>query len=606
MSTSNALLRTKRDTTIIHRVRKRRPKHPSSRKKSRRQPSNSNRYPIQQKPIYGSPQYSTSININPPIFSSSDFTSPSKTQSDSIIPTYTSSFNSPSNHVGGSNFQSFASHSHANSINSIPAPTQYTLQSNSYIPPPPPPSPHAYFSSVGPSNHQLSALPSPQSSYFSNNSPRAVFHSKPVKIQKRPEPTFNAISTQGIPLSASLPIDPYNSQITSYDVPVNSYVQSNNIQPIQSQAPNNAFRPYPSTQYELQQNTIKSSIDPTSYASLLPVLPKHYEQNQFPTVQSQNILQPYNNQNSFLSEDSFEAYLNDVSESQRVDVKTKPKPKAKGSTSKPTKKKKESTSSEYSSFENFSEEFSLESFKNFIASTSSTTSTTTKRPKTTTRSRRRKRPTISTPAQHVLDTDDLKDAFESESEVREIFISPEEPMDFESKKFFKVGKTTTFVPSSKLHTTKTPVNYVLLKSQNNGSDEEESVKYVPKKSYKTESPTVKMSTYTYRPKRVSRPVKPNSDEVQDDGIDILSIQKSRSKSYYQGSEKENPKSSFEFTLPDNNDDFDVFETGVFVLNNGYGTRVKHGRSKKHLSDQFEDYTFEEEYEIEIPTSFNKK
>lgn len=613
--------RNKRDTTIIHRVRKRRPKHPP-RKKLRR-PSSNTRY--QPKPIYGSPQYSTSININPPVFTSPDFISPTKNFADSPVSHFATQHLPASTNTAAGSFQNLASHSQSpphNSINSISSPSQYSVQAASYPPLPPPPPPQTYLPAPLQSNQnqQLNGIHSQNAlSFYPVNNPRTILHSRPLRL-KRPEPTFSSYSTQGIPLDVGLSNDPYNSQITSYDVPVNSYNSLQNVPTLQIQ--NSIKGPRP-TQYEVQQSSINPNLELTSYSSPvshLPVLPKHYDQGQFHSIQPiDQSSRNDNNQNSFLNDDSFESYLNDVSESQRINIKTKPK--ISKATTKPSKSRKEKEKEkdkktiDFGSFENFSEEFSLETFKNYKPSTSTssfsttTSTTTTKRPRTL-NSKRRKRPKVSTSTQHILDTEDLKDAFESESEIQEIFLSPDETMEFESKKHYKVDKPTlldSMKSNKKITTTTNPTNYVLLASQNSESDEdEEFVRVIPKKTYKTEKPTIKMSSYTYKPKRIRRPVHSDSAEEQNEDIDILSIQKSKSKNYYVGSEQENPKTKFQFTLPDNNNEFDVFETGVFVLNNGYGTRVKHGRAKKHLSDRYEDYTFEAEYEIEIPTNFDKK
>lgn len=632
--------RIKRDTTVIHRVRKRRPIPLRKRKKSRRPGRRPRPKP---KPIYGAPQ----IHIHPPNF----------------IP---SGFGEPPTHSGPSAFSSPSGPSHSYYQQPATSASHYPQPGHSSQPlPPPPPSihnsqpiyspinqpshSHSYqpHQSSNPYSPQASSIPNYQINYQSSYvqsvpiingpstqpppqqfpGPPGIAHAgsssnptyetirnsnlDPPGSNKqqvsyinqyrgpRPQPgrdSFTNVPTQKIPLDYSKQGDSYQNSVTSYDVPLNSYRV-----PASSPTQNNAAvtqitynPPRPRPNYNSPEPTVVSS----------PVLPTHYELDDFPAVPSTVKSKPprYNNLNpsTFFDDDSFEQYFNDVSESKQVNVRARPTSKTKERKTERNKQrgtKKHKKEKEDYSIEDFSEEFSLESYRP-RSTPSTTTTTTTKRP----RNRKRKRP------KPTSEPDDLKDSYDAASNVKESIVelpSDEEVAGFESKKYFRLSKRPSTTPAS------TPItNFVLISSQNPDSSEQPTywtkpTRYV--RPYKTEAPKLIQSssapkyTIASRPKVTSR--RPNIIEAvpADDDIDILSIQKSNSQSFYAGSETVKPEFTFEFPEDDN---FDVVETGVFVTNNGYGTRIKHGRTKKHLASELgsdEDYTvFEAEYEVELP------
>lgn len=460
-----------------------------------------------------------------------------------------------------------------------------------------------------------------------------------------PLSSVSEIPTQSIPLDTSFQGDPYRNTVSSYDVPLNSFnirqsnpTQTNqvsatqtsfNLSPPQSSInfspPQNSVnfgppqssinfsppRGLPTTQYEIQNNDFSPSNQP-------PLLPTRYEPSDFTAIQTKLPDNRFNNakKTDLFDDSSLEKYLNDVSESKRVNVKTRPekkrsKPKT---TPKPKSKTRPSSGENVSSsfFDDDDEDFSFENFQYNIPTTSTTT-TTTKRPK----HRRRKRPKVSTTTQHNLDVDDLKDAFESGSEVQEYIVAAGDNANFEPKKYYKLSKRpiqltkNNYIPISKAPTTKpTTTNYIFVSSPNDFRDD--TPKYYTRA--KTEKPSrINLPAFTYRPKRV-RPTplqtiyhdpigNDNSDEVK-----ILSIQKSKSHGYHAGSEKEktNGNNDFDvgFSFPNMEnvpDDFNSFTSGIYLTNGGFGTRIKHGRAKKDM-DSEEDYFFEAEYEIALPSN----
>lgn len=653
--------RIKRGTTIVHhRVRKRRPKPI---RKVRRPPK---KRPPKPRPVYGPPP-TTQIHIHPP--SAPSFTGPSGPE--------IKNNNQYSNHFaeppGPSAFSSPPQNSFVPSSNSIykkevtqyqsqqlplPQPPRQQItqisqqfgipaqqppqQSNFYPQDPPvfqnPPNTFSHSIPVGPP----SSPPIPTHTYNQNSlSPNTITQLVPVNnyqsnSKRVPISTIGEIPTQSIPLDTSFQGDPYRNTVSSYDVPIGSFnirpnnpSQSNKISatqttsinyvPAQSSINFSPPRGLPTTQYEIQNTDFS-----TTNNNQPPVLPTRYEPSDFSAIQAKIPDNRFNNAKTtdLFDDSSLEKFLNDVSESKRISVKTRPekkrsKPKT---TPKPKSKSRPQNSGENTSssfFDEDDDDFSFENFPYNIPTTASTT-TTTKRPK----HRRRKRPKVSSTTQHILDVDDLKDTFESGSEVQEYIIAADDSSNFEPKKYYKVSKTpiqltkNNFIPISKAPTTKptSTTNYIFVSSPNDFRDD--TPKYYTRS--KTEKPPrIKLPAFTYRPKRV-RPTPQQTvyhDVTEDNSgeVKILSIQKSKSHSFYAGSEKEKPNTNnFDvgFTFPNDEnfpEDLNHFTSGVYLTNGGFGTRIKHGRAKKDM-DSEEDYLFEAEYEIELPSNhrFYKK
>lgn len=439
-----------------------------------------------------------------------------------------------------------------------------------------------------------------------------------------PLSTTSDIPTQSIPLDSSFQRNLYRNTISSYDVPLNSLNirESNQKKNYESaidppltfgQPQNSINHGTPTTQFDIKYNNYSPGIQP-------PMLPTRYEPSDFSSIQDklpENQLNNANN-NDLFDDNSLEKYIKDMSESKRVNVKTRPlkkRSKSKSKVSQKTKMRDSSGENTSSSFYDNDEEFSTENFLYKVPITKILPTTTTKRPK----HRRRKRPKLSTTTQHNFGENNIKDTIESGSEVQEYVVPSENNSKFEPNKYYKLSKTpiklrtNSFIPLSKPVTTKpTTTNYIFVSSPKNLYDD--SAKYHIRT--KTENPTrLELPAFTYKPKRV-RPTsllqtvyqKQKSSENSDE-VNILSIQKSKSNSFYIESENDNTN--------DNNNDFNIhfpflsaeqvpddlnsFTSGIYLTNGGFGSRIKHERVKKDMENE-EDYIFEAEYEIKLPSN----
>lgn len=439
-----------------------------------------------------------------------------------------------------------------------------------------------------------------------------------------PSSTISEIPTQSIPLDTSFQRNLYRNTISSYDVPLNSLNMRESNQkknyesaidtPLTLGQPKNSINHgTPTTQFEIKYNNYSPGIQP-------PMLPTRYEPSDFTSIQDKLPENQFNNakNNDFFYDNSLEKYINDVSESKRVNVKTRPVKKSSKSKSKITQKTKKKASSgenTSSSFFDNEEEFSTENFPYKVPTTKILPTTTTKRPK----HRRRKRPKLSKTTQHNFGANNIKDTFESGSEVQEYVVPLENNSKLDSEKYYKLSKTpiklrtNSFIPISKPATTKpTTTNYIFVSSPKGLYDD--SAKYHIRT--KTENPTrLELSAFTYKPKRV-RPTsllqtvyqKQKSSDNSDE-VNILSIQKSKSNSFYIESENENKNDNnndfnihFPFSSAEHDpDDLNSFTSGIYLANGGFGSRIKHERVKKDMENE-EDYIFEAEYEIKLPSN----
>ncbi|XP_035900251.1 nucleoporin NUP159-like isoform X2 [Anopheles stephensi] len=300
--------------------------------------------------------------------------------------------------------------------------------------------------------------------------------------------------------------DPYKTPISSYEVPSNS--KSNLFEPSGD---------FETTYKRSQHNGGGSSTHSTSHSSVgaseeeyIPNLPTRYDQEQFHTPTKTNPNKPPISTLQTISDaddhfTSFNSYYDGGSESQKIPVKSKqPAP--------------------------FGQDSSDEQFP--------TASGGDKRIK----SRRKKKPKLpSSTIAHNLDTDDLRDAFGSSSDFHQVAIDADEFLDFEPKKQIKHSKPAgvTFPRAEDAQ----PSNFVLLSSQNNGAKGREPVNQrspppatsiSTSKSVEYDTKTLDLNNYfqaNAANQQHHRPSKP----IGLDDLNILSIQKSNSHSYYAGS-----------------------------------------------------------------------
>lgn len=262
----------------------------------------------------------------------------------------------------------------------------------------------------------------------------------------------------------------------------------------------------------------KGAISYSTNSAKVPNLPNYYDQNEFKTpTRTSNGLQT--SASNIYDPEDYTAYINDVSESKKVHVKAKQKTKS------PPPIKFEDLEKELKSIKIPLSDESRDDIK-YAFTSRTTTTTTTKKP----RYRRKKKPKITTSDQHNLDTDDLRDAFGDNTHYHEVSLTPDELLEFEPQRKV-VHSRPVGVSSSK--------NYVLLSSQNKGaksSEEEED-----------EPPRTKIhSTLTRtRYKNANKPNYPSSFPMKsaqtkkNEGVQIVSIEKSKSHSFYGGAVPEN-------------------------------------------------------------------
>lgn len=327
----------------------------------------------------------------------------------------------------------------------------------------------------------------------------SAFDSEKYQEPKKPKiPDF--------PLESGYVKDLYKTTVSSYDVPT----------------------------YDHGNGAVSFSMS-SAKAPTVPKLPNYYDQNEFKTpTRTSNGLQA-SSANIYDPED-YTAYLNDVSESKKIHVKAKQKYK----NSPPTKF--EELEKELKSIRIPSEESRDDIKYAFTSRTSPITTTTTKKP----RYRRKKKPKVPS-NQHNLDTDDLRDAFGDNTDFHEVSLTPDELLDFEPQRKVKhsrpVGVTN-------------PNNYVLLSSQNHNHEESS------EEDNGVTEPTRTKIHSTLTRSRIKNANKPNYSSLypskskkskNSDGVHIVSIEKSKSHSFYGGAV---PESEFmkNYGLSRRNDD----------------------------------------------------
>ncbi|XP_049301485.1 uncharacterized protein LOC125775061 [Anopheles funestus] len=369
--------------------------------------------------------------------------------------------------------------------------------------------------------------------------------------------------------------DPYKTPVTSYEVPSNSksnlFEPSGDFETTYKRSPHNGGI---SSTHSTSHSTVGNSEE-----DYIPSLPTRYDQEQFHTPTKTNpnkppisTLQTINGADDHFT--SFSSYYDGGSESQKIPVKSKqPSP--------------------------YGQDSSDEQFH--------TAPGGDKRIK----NRRKKKPKLpSSTIAHNLDTDDLRDAFGSSSDFHQVAIDADEFLDFEPKKQIKHSKPAgvTFPRAEET----LPANYVLLSSQNQGSAatkgrESNNQRSPPSTSISTsksvEYDTKKLNLNNYfqgnhAPNQAHRPSKP----IGLDDLNILSIQKSNSHSYYAGSTQagsaggDRPGSGF---LPTRRRDMQHYRSATSSLDytmlddddeenyddiSDIGTRSRGNRKKKDLSE----------------------
>lgn len=319
------------------------------------------------------------------------------------------------------------------------------------------------------------------------------FELESTKYHQEPKrPPQNDYAINNFPLDNGYVPDLYKTSVSSYDAP--AYKKEN-------------FENYPPG---------------TQFSSNPPPLPNHYDQHEFKTpTRTSNGLQT--GSNSFYDPQDYTTYLNDVSESKKIPVKTKQK-------SKYPKVNFEDLEQQLKSITlppSFSDSEDDLRYAFTQRTPTTTTTTTTKRPKY----RRRKKPQYASNNQHTLDTDDLKDAFSDNTDFHEVSLTPDELLEFEpQRKVVNNARPTAITNPNQFSRYKNSYKNV----EPTASESEEV----------TEPPRSKIhSTLTRsrirngnRNKPTSYPLK--SPNQKDEKIE-MSIEKSKSHAFYGGAVPEN-------------------------------------------------------------------
>nr|XP_029730068.1 extensin-like [Aedes albopictus] len=365
--------------------------------------------------------------------------------------------------------------------------------------------------------------------------------------------------------------NPFRTPLTSYEVPL-SHTKSNLFEPTKD---------YDTSSYKKIPNTYSTSSISSTHSSstsstdddddeYYPSLPNRYEQDQFHTPSKPNPNKPLGSTVQTINDNdpfsTLSSFYDGVSESQKVSVKTKNK-----------------------HIEPTEDSFSLEDLY-------SPTPSSIKRNK----HRRKKKPNpISAPTTHNLDTDDLRDAYGSSSDFHQVAIDADEFLEFEPQKQMKHSKPVGVTKTR--DEDKGPANFVLLSSQNENKNAGYR-KATNNPSYSRKTPAQLFSEY--KPidldllKSVEASRKPAAAEKPTglEDINILSVQKSNSKSYYAGSNGKEPLlytgflptrrngayyrvSNLDYETLDRDDEGydDIADVGT------YGGRIRNSRVKKDLT-----------------------
>lgn len=344
--------------------------------------------------------------------------------------------------------------------------------------------------------------------------------------------------------------NPYQTPVTSYDVPIqhdssqtmyNIDEPENQFQPTLYQSPQNAWHPKESTTTERNKY-------------LPPTLPTVYDQSQFNSFSNDNdYANNYKEQNDFLDSDGdYGPFLNVPHESKKV-AKTKLS-KTYGGTS----LKQDDTVVE-------SVEIPSDEYVDELISVP-----TTKKPRTR---RRRPRPTGNpSTTHHILDTEDLRDAFSSGTVQYSLSVNP----NGKSSSSRSGSKSQAKIAKDK--------NFVLLSAANTNRNWS---RPYPKRPESSLDPINDVKEFL----RSEPENKPKGNNTH--GIEILSIQKSRSHSYYAGTvpptvEVKPKQISARYDQPKYDDSmFNVVSTNVRMASNPNAKLAGSG-SRRTKKQNFEE------------------
>lgn len=371
-----------------------------------------------------------------------------------------------------------------------------------------------------------------------SSSKEITFNRKPPSSGKFAEPPRNYVHSQQTP-------------ITSYDVPLQHDASKTNYN---IDAPENQFQP---TVYKSPHNSWNESPSTTErHKYLPPTLPTAYDNNQFNSFANDNdYASNYNQHTDFLDTDGDYGSLFDVSHESKKIPKTKLTKTYAGTNLK----------SEDSSIE--SVEIPSDEYVDELISVP-----TTKRPRTR---RRRPKPTAPSTTPHILDTEDLRDAFSSGTVQYSLSVNPNE------KLAKNVGKSQSSTAKDK--------NFVLLSSANANRTRN---RQYPKRQPTSFDPINDVKEFLEN----DSSEKTNSNR----GIEILSIQQSKSHSYYAGtvaphaSNKQNGISA-RYDQPKYDDSmFNVVSTNVRMANKSNAKLAAEVNGSRRTKKQNFDESKEEE------------
>jgi hypothetical protein len=317
-----------------------------------------------------------------------------------------------------------------------------------------------------------------------------------TKYQEPKKPSQNDYAINNFPLDNGYVPDLYKTSMSSYDAPAYNKENFENYPPVFG-----------------AKTTSNTNSNP-------PPLPNHYEQQDFKTpTRTSNGLQT--GSNSFYNPQDYTTYLNDVSESKKVPVKTKQKSKYPKVSFEDLEQQLKSITLP-PSFHDPDDDLKY-------AFSQKTTTTTTKRPKY----RRRKKPKEQPNYPHTLDADDLKDAYGDNTDFHEVSLTPDELLEFEPQR-----KVVNARPTAITH----PKQFNRYKNSDKHLDQSDSYS-----EEVTEPPRSKIhSTLTRSRIRngnrqnnpMSYPLK-SPNQHNDEKVEIMSIEKSKSHSFYGGAVPEN-------------------------------------------------------------------
>lgn len=377
----------------------------------------------------------------------------------------------------------------------------------------------------------------------------------------------NPIPTQQIPLEDNFNPNLYKNSISSYDVPLNYQLKpsSSPKNPYESPSfqntktknkPDDDFEDKPNfdsifdiaqlsgppQKQKKHKNNDSNSFNQNSFGQnsnnpnqnsnfngnspnyFPPTLPNQYDQEQFNTPTKANP----NHRPYFDDIANFQSFFDDVSESQNVQIKSRNNHK----------------NSNYNYLAAFNSGNIKDSTPNryendFKTTTMATVATSPKRQK----NRRRKRPKVASTTPHILDSDALRNAYgDNSGDFHQVALTAEDFLEYEPKRSHSYQKSIEATARTEFRQPSRPplpsTNFVLLSSGNADKN---------RNAAATDAKRVNTGKNNHSP----------SQNKNRETFDIISIQKSKSKSYYGGTVK---PQVFQ-TIRDSEDDEDEDEEG---------------------------------------------